>query len=422
MAFIACGLNHKTAPIEIREKFARASSNHNATINALLDEPQIDEAVILSTCNRTELYYNTQNDFLITSWLANHHHMSLEELSPYLYVYEDKLAIQHLLRVCTGLDSMMLGEPQILGQMKQAFQHADTHGTVGPHLRHLFQFIFGASKSIRTHSGIGLNSISVASAAAQLIRQHFSDESALSLLLIGSGETATLVAKYLYELGIRRFVVASRTQEHATTLANVYAGEIIPITDIGAALSTVDIIVSATACPLPFISHTMVIKALADRKQKPMLFLDLAVPRDIEPSVGQLPNVTLYNIDDLNHLTQQGMQQRQTAGDLAEQLIEVELERFEHNHRALRAKDLICNYRNTMQSLADFELQRALQKLAKGQEQIDVFNEFSQRLINKFSHIPSIGLRQAAIDQRDEILDLAHYLFHSPQSTYEDIT
>ena len=422
MAFIACGLNHKTAPIAVRETLALTMEQQKKLLDAILDVPQINEAIILSTCNRTELYCEIQNPDLLLSWVANYFHLPLEQIQTYFYLLADQAAIKQLLRVASGLDSMMLGESQILGQMKQAFQHAEACGAVGTTLRQIFPFVFGASKRIRNQSGISQHATSVAFAGAKLIQQQFPNSTDLSVLLIGSGETASLVTKYLYQQGCRNFSVASRSINHSNKLAEQYAGQLIDIQAIDTALTKADIVVSATACPYPFISVTMMRTVLAQRPQTPLFLLDLAVPRDIEPGVAQLPNVTLYNVDDLERITQEGLQQRQTAARHAEKLTDYELQTFMHQHRALRAKGLICDYRTTMESFAEQELQRAIQKLAKGTNQIEVMAEFSQRLIKKFTHIPTIGLRQAALDQRDEILDLAHSLFHTTQQSYEDIT
>lgn len=422
MAFIACGLNHKTAPIDVRETLALTLEQQKTLLDALLDVPQINEATLLSTCNRSELYCEIQNPDLLLPWFAQYFHLPLEKIQSYFYVLSDQEAIKHVLRVASGLDSMMLGESQILGQMKQAYQYAETCGAVGNTLRQIFPFAFGATKRIRNQSGISQHATSVAFAGAKLIQQHFSHRADLSVLLIGSGETASLVAKYLYQQGCRHFTVASRSAEHSNKLAEQYAGQLIDIQTIDTALMTADIVVSATACPYPFISVTMMQSVLAQRQKGPLFLLDLAVPRDIEPNVGELANVTLYNVDDLERITQEGLQQRQAAARHAEKLIDYELQSFMHQHRALRAKELICDYRTTMESFAEQELQRALQKLAKGINQIEVMAEFSQRLIKKFTHIPTIGLRQAAIDQRDDMLDLAHSLFHTTQQSYEDLT
>jgi glutamyl-tRNA reductase len=422
MAFIACGLNHKTAPIDVRETLALTLEQQKTLLDALLDVPQINEAAILSTCNRTELYCEIQNPDCLLPWFAHYFHLPLEKIQTYFYLLADQEAIKQLLRVASGLDSMMLGESQILGQLKQAYQHAEACGAVGNALRQILPFAFGATKRIRNQSGISQHATSVAFAGAKLIQQQFPDSANLSVLLIGSGETASLVAKYLYQQGCRHFTVASRSAEHSNKLADQYAGQLIDIQAIDTALIRTDIVVSATACPYPFISAKMMRNVVAQRPQTPLFLLDLAVPRDIESGVGQLPNITLYNVDDLERITQEGLQQRQAAAQHAEKLIDYEIKTFMHQHRALRAKELICDYRSTMESLAEQELQRALQKLAKGTNQIEVMAEFSQRLIKKFTHIPTVGLRQAAIDQRDEILDLAHSLFHTSQPSYEDIT
>ncbi|HVT62029.1 MAG TPA: glutamyl-tRNA reductase [Legionellaceae bacterium] len=422
MVFTVCGLNHKTAPLHIRETVALSIEKQKTLLDGLLDISDINEVLSLSTCNRTELYCDTQTPSQMMACFAQSHQLSLELLQPHLYLLEDQNAIKHSLRVASGLDSMMLGESQILGQMKQAFQNADAQNAIGTHLRHIFQFLFGASKRIRNQSGIGQHATSVAFAASKLIQQQFADLTDRSVLLIGSGETATLVAKYLHQQGVKQFIITSRSDDHARKLADMYHSEIISIQDLNQALIKADIVVSATACPYPFISQALVNDILRIRQFRSMFLLDLAVPRDIEATVGLLPHVHLYNIDDLERITQEGLQQRQAAATYAEKLIDYELKAFMHQHRVLRAKALICDYRSTMQELADQELQRALQKLSKGDYPQEVMTEFSQRLIKKFTHTPTIGLRQAALDQRDEVLDFAHYLFHSNQDSYEDLT
>ncbi|MDP3562737.1 MAG: glutamyl-tRNA reductase [Legionellaceae bacterium] len=421
MVFIACGLNHKTAPIHIREQFA-LSANQEELLSRLMDQPEINEAAILSTCNRTEIYCDTHDPSIIIPWFANEQRLSPEVIKPYCYMYHANQGIKHTLRVASGLDSMMLGEPQILGQMKQAYQVANNAGAIGNQLHLLFQYIFKASKRVRNRSGIGNNPISVAFAATQLMSQLFTDFQTLRVFLIGSGETSTLVAKYLHQQGVEHFMITNRTDENAKFLASKYDGETIPIVDIPQYLHKADVIVSATTCPLPFISKSMVEQALKQRDNAPMFLLDLAVPRDIESEVAELANVHLYNIDDLTDLTEKGMNERRTAALKAEQLIDNELENYILWHRSLQAKDTICDYRSQMQDLAQIELQRATQKLSSGQCQYDVLNEFSQRLVNKLMHIPTIGLRQAAVDNRNELLDLANYLFKAAQTSHEEIT
>jgi len=424
MVFVACGLNHKTAPLEVREKVAMPASLQDSWLQRLADLPAIHEAAVLSTCNRTEIYCDTDDPDSLVPWIAQENHLHLEQLSPYFYMHHGHNGIRHTLRVASGLDSMMLGEPQILGQMKQAYQQACRAGTVKTNLRSVFEYVFSASKRIRTSSGIGTNPVSIAYAAVQLIGQMFTDFSSLKVFLIGSGETATLVAKYLHKEGVRQFTVASRTRENAVILAEVFAGAALAIGDIPQHLPQADIVISATACPLPFISKSLVETAMEKRAQKPMFFLDLAVPRDIEADVGELDAVRLYNIDDLQFMIDKGMSERRSAARQAEQLIESELDNYIRWHRSLRAKDVICDYRNQMQSLAQQELQRAIGKLTSGSCQHSVLSEFCDRLVNKLVHNPTAGLKQAAWDNREDLLDLVHYLFITPtnQPGYEEIS
>jgi len=424
MVFVACGLNHKTAPLDVREKVALTTAKQHTLLHSLLDLPAINEAAILSTCNRTEIYCITQEPDNIIPWLAKSHQLTPETIQPYFYLHPEHQGIRHTLRVASGLDSMMLGEPQILGQMKQAYQNACEIGTIKDKLRQLFPFIFSASKRIRNQSGIGNNPISVASAAVQLIGDQLSHHESLNVFLIGSGETASLVAKYLHKQGARHFMVASRTREHANILASCFEGEALTISDIPQYLPRADIVISATTCPLPFITKTLVEHAMQQRNHAPMFFLDLAVPRDIENNVSELANVHLYNIDDLQTMTDKGMHERRNAAQQAEQLVDYELENYIRWHRSLQAKDIICHYRDQMQTVAQQELKRAMQKLETGHCQHTVLSEFSERLVNKLTHAPSVGLRQVAWDGRVELLDLAKYLFNlsTNQSSHEKIS
>ncbi len=424
MVFVATGLNHKTAPLLVREDMARIADD--TLLNHLLKLPYVHEALTLSTCNRTEIYCELDEPQKLIPELASLYGLPLDSLTPYLYQHQEERAIQHLLRVASGLDSMMLGEPQILGQLKQAFRRAEALTGLGPEFRHLFPFIFSASKRIRNQSGIGSNPISVASAAVRLIGQCFSDYAPLEIFIIGSGETAALVAKYLYQQGARHFTIASRTREHADRLALQWDATALSITDIPSYLPRADVIISATACPLPFIDKPMVEQAIRHCKtpEKTRFFLDLAVPRDITPDVGELPTVRLYNIDDLHQIIEQGLDERRLAANKAEALIEPTLLAYQCEHRVRHAQLAITTYREHVQNLAEKELKRATNKIAAGHEQDAVLREFSTRLLNKASHIPTVGLRQAAIDNRPELLDLVHYLMHTTTAAkeHENIT
>ena len=414
MVFVACGLNHKTAPLDVREKMARPTEVQDTLLNNLVGLSAVNEAAILSTCNRTEIYCDTEDPDSIIPWLAHQHQLPTEMLAPYLYIHHGHQGVRHTLRVASGLDSMMIGEPQILGQMKQAYQQACRVGTIKHNLRHVFQYVFGASKRVRNRSGIGNNPVSIAFAAVQLIGQIFSDFKSLNVFLIGSGETASLVAKYLHKEGVKHIMIASRTHDNASQLATSIQGEALSIGDIPQYLSEADVVISATACPLPFINKSLVEHALSQRAFAPMFFLDLAVPRDIEANVGELDGVHLYNIDDLQTMINKGMDERRTAALQAEQMIESELDNYIRLQRSLNAKEIICDYRHQMQNLAQHELQRAMQKLSTGKCQYSVLTEFSERLVNKLTHAPTVGFRRAAWDNREELFELAQYLFNVP--------
>lgn len=410
MVFVACGLNHKTAPLEMREKVALPVAMQDTLLNSLIDLPAVNEAAILSTCNRTEIYCDTEDPGSIASWLADTHQLPPEALHPYFYLHHGYQGVRHTLQVASGLDSMMLGEPQILGQMKQAYQQACRLGTIKTNLRYIFEYVFSASKRIRSQSGIGKNPVSIAYAAVQLIGQIFSDFSSLKVFIIGSGETATLVTKYLEKDGVKDFMIASRTHENSKLLANNFAALALSIGDIPQYLAQADVVISATSCPLPFINKGLVEHALAQRANAPMFFLDLAVPRDIEANVGELDGVYLYNIDDLQVVTERGKSGRRSAALKAEQLIDSEVDNYIRWHRSLSAKNLICDYRSQMKNIAQQELQRAREKLVAGNCQFNVLEEFSDRLVKKLVHAPTVGLRQAARNNREELLDLVRYL------------
>ncbi|MGQ3892390.1 glutamyl-tRNA reductase [Legionella sp. CNM-4043-24] len=414
MVFVACGLNHKTAPLSVRETIALPVAMQNELLQDLVSLPAVNEAAILSTCNRTEIYCDTDDPNALIPWLTRSNQLDTEELSPYFYLHHGHNGVRHTLRVASGLDSMMLGEPQILGQMKQAYQQACLAGTVKSNLRSVFEYIFSASKRIRTRSGIGASPVSIAYASVQLIGQLFRNNYApLNVLLIGSGETTSLVARYLHKQGVRQFRIASRTRENAEKLALEFQGEALTIGDIPQVLPEADVVITATACPLPFINKSLVEHALCKRNNATMFFLDLAVPRDIEPDVGSIDSVHLYNIDDLQTMIDKGMSERRSAAQQAEELIDCELENYIRWHRSLRANRVICDYRSHMESLAQQELQRAQSRLSAGLPQNEVLSEFCTRLVNKLMHNPTAGLKQAAWDGKEELLDLSHYLYNT---------
>lgn len=414
--FLACGINHKTAPIEIREKISTANDEHNQLIlKQLLAMENVSEAAVLSTCNRTEVYCVTQDKEDLQGWLAKEHDLQQDSFQNYFYRHTEHNAVRHAMRVACGLDSMMVGEPQILGQMKKAYRMAEDVGSIGPVLRPIFHHVFSASKRIRSHTGIGINPISIAYASVNLIQRIFPENlSEKTVFLIGSGETSKLVAKYLTQCGIEKFFIASRTLENATKLATELNGEALTIGEIPSILPKADITISATACPLPFISRGLIERSMSNRQDKPMFLLDLAVPRDIEQDVHELQNVHLYNVDDMQDLVDEGMKERQTAAENAEQIIEYELEEYIRWHRSLRARDHIVKYRNHANAIAEIELERLTKQLKSGIiAPEDALAELKYKLVNKLVHKPVVGLKKAATDNRDDILGLTSYLFEA---------
>lgn len=416
MIFVACGLNYKTAPLAVREKVA--FSAEIANLNHLVAKTEVEEAIILSTCNRIEIYCITENPDLILPWLAEQNQLKAQDILPFTYLYQDEQAIEHTLKVASGLDSMVIGEPQILGQVKKAYLSACKNDAVGENLQKIFSFIFKATKRIRNESGIGSNPVSIAYAGVQLINRLFKVYQNLNVLLIGSGETAALVAKHLNERGVDNFVISGRNLETTKNLAKIFKGQAINITQIEEYLPNFDVIISATSCPLPFITANMVKKAM-QKRQKPMCLLDLAVPRDIEDTVSKIKNVHLYNVDDLQIITKNGLKHRNNEALKAQEIIQDELKQYIRKKHSLQAKAMICDFRIQMQELAHFELSKAFKKLARGDCKYEVLTEFSDKLVNKLIHAPTVGLRQVASDNRTELLDLAQYLFKNSTDTLQ---
>lgn len=423
MVFVACGLNHKTAPLELREKVSVSADKQADFLQELMDLNFVEEAMILSTCNRTEIYCETVSPVALSEWFAIKYQLPREDLDRFFYLYQEDAGFKHVLRVAAGLDSMMLGEPQILGQMKEAYQKACDAGTVRSALRSLFECLFSAAKKVRNQSGIAKNPVSIAYACVQLVSQCFRDLQAIRIFLIGSGETASLVARYLKKAGASVFVVASRCPENADKLATLFQGKTVSISEIPKQLVETDVLITATSCPLPFIDEAMVKEVMQQRKGAPLFLLDLAMPRDIDARVGLLEAVTLYNLDDLKNSIDRGLAQRQLAAIEAEEIVNSELEKYQQRHRALAARELICSYRAEMQKLGRYELKKALNKLEMGMNQELVMEELCTKLINKLTHLPLIGLKKMALDDRLDLLEFSRALFNrkTKEKNHEEI-
>lgn len=416
MVFIACGLNHKTAPIDMREQLASSTEAQQiSALQTLKLHADIDEAILLSTCNRTEIYCDASSVTPIFHWFANQYRVDGKKLDQYTYAHLGQQGIKHAIRVSAGLDSMMLGEPQIFGQMKSAYLLAEQQGSIGQKLRPIFHHIFSASKKIRTNTDLGVNPVSVAYAGVRLITNAFNDLEEKSVLLIGAGETSKLVAKYLKNAGVNAFYVANRSLENAKALANELKGTAIPINNLANALENADIIVSATACPLPFISKSLVENALYKTPGAQKLFLDLAVPRDIEPDVATIDGVSLYNVDDLNQQVTENLSQRQQESKKAEEIIDYELNEYINWHRGQRARGIISEYRQQSLVQAESEADLAIALLKNGADPEECIRMLAYRLQQKLAHKPTVGLRQAARNNRQDLIDLATFLFQNDE-------
>ncbi len=413
MTLLAFGINHKTAPVDIREKVAFPPETINSALLDILSCSSVNEAAIVSTCNRTELYIGSddESDREVIEWFRSYHKLSAKELDPYLFTHSENAAVQHVLRVASGLDSLVLGEPQILGQIKDAYQKASAAGAIGQQLNRLFQHTFAVAKQVRTETAIGASPVSVAFAAVSLSKQIFADVSEHTALLIGAGETIELVARHLHEQGIKKIIVANRTVERAQELAQLFDGEAIALADIPERLLEADIVISSTASQLPILGKGAVERALKARKHRPIFMVDIAVPRDIEPEVSELNDVYLYTVDDLQEVIEEGRQSREEAAKQAEEIIDNQVDHFMGWLRSLDAVDTIRAYRQQAKGMRDEALQHAERQLASGKDPHQIMDELARSLTNKLIHQPTVQLNRAAYDGRTDMLNHARILF-----------
>ncbi|MCW9088143.1 MAG: glutamyl-tRNA reductase [Gammaproteobacteria bacterium] len=414
MTLLALGINHKTAPIDIRERVAFTPEKLPVALRELHAMNHVSEVAILSTCNRTELYCGIEGDASqqVREWFSAFHALKIHDVEPYFYTHPDQGAVRHILRVASGLDSLVLGEPQILGQMKQAYSSATRAGTVGQLLNRLFQHTFSVAKQVRTDTAIGASPVSVAFAAVSLSKQIFSDLSKHTALLVGAGETIELVARHLHESGIGRIIVANRTVEKAHNLAREFGGYAIALSEIPDHLAEADVVISSTASQLPILGKGAVESALKQRKRRPMLLVDIAVPRDIESQVSELEDVFLYTVDDLQEIISEGLRSRQEAAKQAEEIIDTQVTHFMSWLRSLSSVDIIRDYRQSAEQLRDEALEHAMRQLHAGRDPEAVLNELGRQLTNKLMHNPCYSMKQAGYDGRTELLDAARELFN----------
>lgn len=415
MSFIAIGINHQTAPVAMREKVAFTPTSLAGALKNYALRVKQAELVILSTCNRTEVFANSEqvNAADLGAWLAEVHKVELADLNKYLYVYENEHAIRHLMQVACGLNSLILGEPQILGQVKQAFSEAKHVGTVNGHFEKIFQNTFAVAKKVRSQTDIGANAVSVAYAAVQLAKQIFSNLAKSHVLLIGAGETIELVAKHLAMFSLKKVTVANRTLANAQLLADslLVESEAITISEIPERLSKADIVISSTASALPILGQGTVASALKERKYKPMLMIDLAVPRDIEDQVSEIDDVYLYTVDDLQHIVQQNVANREQAANEANTIIEyhvAELLLWQKQHKKI---DLIKTYRDDAEQTRRGLEEKALIKLAQGESPEKVLQELSYKLSQAMLHAPTKAMQKAIANPKESALSLFEDIF-----------
>ncbi|HBV39792.1 MAG TPA: glutamyl-tRNA reductase [Erwinia sp.] len=410
MTLLALGINHKTAPVALRERVTFSPDTLDQALDSLLAQPLVQGGVVLSTCNRTELYLSVeQQENLqeqLVKWLCDYHQLSADEVRKSLYWHHDNDAVSHLMRVASGLDSLVLGEPQILGQVKKAYADSHRGHTISSELERMFQKSFSVAKRVRTETEIGASAVSVAFAACTLARQIFESLSTVNVLLVGAGETIELAARHLREHKVQKLIIANRTRERAQKLADEVDAEVIGLAEIDSRLAEADIIISSTASPLPIIGKGMVERALKQRRNQPMLLVDIAVPRDVEPEVGKLPNAYLYSVDDLQAIIESNMAQRKAAAVQAETIVVQESDEFMSWLRAQSASQTIRDYRSQADQVRAELEERALAALAQGADAQAVLRELAHKLTNKLIHAPTKSLQQAARDGDDERLQI----------------
>lgn len=421
------GINHDSASIDVRERVAFAPESIESALRSLVDDTLAVEAAILSTCNRTELYVvihesaiengvvnNVTTDALAESllaWLANHHRIEVELLRHCYYSASTEQAVRHMMCVASGLNSLVLGEPQILGQMKSSYAVAQAANTLSSELHSVFQKVFGAAKRVRTNTAIGENPVSVAYAAVGLAQQIFSDLKNDTALLIGAGETIDLVARHLRQQGVANMIFANRTLARAQALADEFSAKAVLLSDIPEQLVHADIVISSTASQLPILGKGAVESALKARKHKPIFMVDIAIPRDIESEVGDLADVYLYTVDDLREVIDENKQSREHAASEAHIIIDEFLADYLQETRVRHSVSAIKTYRQYAESLRDQALSKALRDLHNGMPSETVLRQMANSLTNKLLHAPTHQLKQASTEGDQELLSLTQKLF-----------
>lgn len=406
------GVNHHSAPLAIRERVAFNADKLQQALADLTRNRPVKEVAILSTCNRTEIYCAAESPEIVIDWLSEYHQVARGDLAHYLYTHDQPTTVQHAFRVASGLDSMVIGEPQILGQMKDAVRLAEESGTLGTQLHKLFQRAFSVAKEVRSTTAIGANIVSMAAAGVHLAERIFESIGEQRILFIGAGEMIELCAAHFCARKPRQVTIANRTLERGRALAERYDGTAIRLDELGEHMAQHDIVVSCTASPLPIIGLGMIERAVKARRHRPMFMVDLAVPRDIEEEVGELDDVFLYTVDDLAQVVESGLESRQAAVLEAEEIIAARVRDFLGWLAARETVPVIRSLRDNAERMRRHELEHAMKALAKGEAPEKVLEQLSARLTNKFLHAPTQSLNLADGDEREHLQAAASRLFH----------
>ena len=412
------GLNHVSAPVSVRERVTFPMDVVRPALAALRSTfgSGVREAAILSTCNRTEIYCAAEPHVIehVPNWIADFNSLRSDDLTPHLYRYEHNEAVRHAFRVASGLDSMVLGEPQILGQMKDAMRAANEAGALGTLLHQLFQRTFAVAKEVRTQTAIGAHSVSMAAASVRLAQRVYGDLSQTNVLFIGAGEMIELCAAHFAATSPKHIMVANRTAERAETLASRFDNaQTMRLADLSDRIADYDIIVSCTASTLPILGLGMIERAIKQRRHRPVVMVDLAVPRDIEPEVSRLSDVYLYSVDDLGRMVQKASDARQAAVVQAEAIIDTRVQNFMHWLQNRELVPAIVDLQSRAQQVSDHELDRAKRMLARGENAEEVLEWLSHSLQQKYLHGPLTQLQHSQGEQRQQLLQLVPHLIPS---------
>lgn len=406
------GLNYQTAPLAIREKLAFSSQELPSALHTLLTIKGMKEAAILSTCHRTEIYCHTDRPEEALNWLSQRYDIEHTDLSPYLYHFQAQDAVRHLFRVAAGLDSMVLGEAQILGQLKQAARIAQEQGATGSLLNGLFQHTFQIAKVIRTQTNIGSDSVSMAAACLRLAERIFPSIETCRVLFVGAGEMINLCATYLSARHPKSMHIANRTLTHGEALAQKIGAQTILLADLPQYLADYDIVISSTASTLPILGKGMIEAAIRKRRHKPIFMVDLAVPRDIEAEAGELNDVYLYTVDDLASVVENGKENRLLASKTAENMVEIQVDAFSQWLKQRAISPTIRRLQDYADDIRHQELLRAKKRLAKGESIDEVLKLLSEAMMNKYLHAPFTALQQASITEKTEMIEVIQHIYH----------